>query len=221
MISANVADPLGIGPSRLREHHGHEKELVANFIRARFAVSYGANLTQLMPRLFTVSARMERRQSRTHQEEGGTQGEIDLIGAFGLRQASGATLFMEHYLDRPVEQAIAAHIGRPVARKHIMEVGNLVTEPGGARRVIVSLTHYLYHGGYHWVVFTGVASLRAAFVQLGLSPFMLAQADPDRLDDSERRGWGRYFAARPQVMGGEVGAGYQILCSGSSAEHCA
>jgi len=221
MMPANAADLLGAGPALLREHHDHEHELVANFIRARFAVSYGASLTHLMPRLFTVSGRMCIPQRQPHQEEGRDRGEIDLIGAFGLREAACATLFMEQYLDRPVDQVIAAHVGRPVARKHIMEVGNLVADPGGARRVIASLTHYLYHGGYEWVVFTGVASLRAAFARLGLSPFLLAPANPDRLDESERLSWGRYFAARPQVMGGDVRAGYRILCCGDSAEQCA
>ena len=77
--------------------------------------------------------------------------------------------------------------------------------------MIISLTRYLHHHGFDWVVFTGVASLRAAFVQLGLQPFFLAMADPYRLNDDERACWGRYFTARPQVMGGHIAAGYMAL----------
>lgn len=196
MIGAECRHSIEVDDTILREHHETERGWVEALIRQRFQEAYGAHLTHLMPRLFTVTTTMAPQQ---------------MVGAFGLREAASSTLFMEQYLDQPVEQVISAYAGCPVARHRIMEVGNLAVDPGGARRMIVSLTRYLHRHGFDWVVFTGVASLRAAFLQLGLRPFFLAMADPHRLSDDERACWGRYFSARPQVMGGHVAAGYRAL----------
>lgn len=91
-----------------------------------------------------------------------------------------------------------------------------MAEPGGARVLIILLTHHLHRLGIEWVVFTAVATLRAAFRRLGLQPFVLAAADPGRLPDAERDSWGGYFAARPIVMGGSVPAGIRALAGSAS-----
>jgi hypothetical protein len=166
-----------------------------------------------MPRLFTVTTTAPFASSKW-QQNNVMSAPRQMVGAFGLREAALAPLFMEQYLDQPVEQVVSAHAGGPVARHRIVEVGNLVTDLGGARQMIISLTHYLHRHGFDWVVFTGVASLRAAFTQLGLRPFFLAMAEPGRLSDDERACWGRYFTARPQVMGGHIAAGYLALTQG-------
>jgi hypothetical protein len=214
MIGAECRNMIDVNETILREHHGTERGWVEALIRQRFQESYGAHLTHLMPRLFTVTTTLP--QQVRPQMSQALAAPLQMVGAFGLREAATSSLFMEQYLDQPVEQVISAHAGCPVARHRIMEVGNLVVDPGGARRMIVTLTHYLHRNGFDWVVFTGVASLRAAFLQLGLRPFFLAMADPYRLANDERASWGRYFMARPQVMGGHVAAGYQALRQCSS-----
>lgn len=178
---------------RLHEHR-RDLEDVSGYIRASFNRAYGATLVHLMPRLFSLRDRND-----------------NIVAAFGLRDACQEPLFMETYLDRPVEQVIAQLAGRPVGRASIMEVGNLATTPGGARAMIVALTCYLFENGVDWITFTGVASLRAAFHRLGLQPFVLAEASPHRLTESERACWGDYFSARPVVMGGYVPVGYETL----------
>jgi hypothetical protein len=210
MISAERLDRIEAEETILREHQGGARGWVEALIRQRFYETYDAQLTHLMPRLFTVTTTAPVPGSRWHDQRIMSTPQ-HMVGAFGLREAALAPLFMEQYLDQPVEQVISAHAGGPVARHRIVEVGNLVTDPGGARQMIISLTRYLHRHGFDWVVFTGVASLRAAFVQLGLRPFFLAMADPHRLSDAERACWGRYFAARPQVMGGHIAAGYLAL----------
>jgi Thermostable hemolysin len=196
MLKSNVLNPAAKFAYRLSEHVEQGRAEVEAFIRQRFHLSYGARLESLMPRLFTLA-----------DTAGAT------LCAFGLREAAQGPLFMEHYLDEPVERAIEAHAGVRVPRRLIVEVGNLVAEPGGARAMIVMLTRYLHEAGFEWVVFTGVASLRAAFLRLGLRPFVLAPADPRRLSAEELAAWGRYFTARPQVMGGQVAAGIRTLTS--------
>jgi Thermostable hemolysin len=194
MLISTVTAPAAEFAYRLNEHVEQGRAEVETLIRRRFQLSYGARLESLMPRLFTLA-----------DAAGAT------LCAFGLREAAKGPLFMEHYLDEPVERAIEAHAGARVPRRLIVEVGNLVAEPGGARAMIVMLTRYLHEAGFEWVVFTGVASLRAAFLRLGLRPFVLAPADPRRLTAEELASWGRYFTARPQVMGGHVTAGFRTL----------
>jgi len=190
--------PIATRDYQLEEHSDRTRSNVEAHIREHFQASHGARLDALMPRLFTIS-------------DGGAP-----ICAFGLREAAVEPLYMERYLDQPVESAVARLVGAPVRRDAIVEVGNLVAEPGGARVLIVLLTHHLNRIGIEWVVFTAVAALRAAFRRLGLQPFVLAAADPRRLANDERDRWGDYFAANPLVMGGSVSAGIRAL-AGSAA----
>jgi hypothetical protein len=179
----------------LAEHEAHDRVAVSRFIRASFLRDHGARLTQLMPRLFSLSTP-----------------EGEMVAAFGLREAAEERLFMECYLDEPVEARIARLTGREVARERVIEVGNLAARPGGARSMIARLTRHLHALDFEWVTFTGVARLRSAFLRLGLQPLEIARATADRLSEAERAAWGRYFESRPIVMAGHVPSGYRVLC---------
>lgn len=134
-----------------------------------------------------------------------------LIAALGYTPAAHGPLFLEHYLDIPVEAAISAHASAPVARAAIVEVGNLAAlQPGAARSLIISTTHLLNGLGLRWVVFTATASLLNSFSRLRLQPHVLAQADPARLPDRGRH-WGRYYDTQPKVMFGDIHYGYTQL----------
>jgi hypothetical protein len=188
--SADPADPV------LLEHAPENRSQVERYIKAAFQRAYGAKLNRVMPRLFTL-------HSSDHK----------ILAGFGLREAAREKLYLETYLDLPVEEVIGRQANRTVARSSIVEVGNLAAPPGGARAMIVALTCHLYHTGFEWVTFTGVAALRAAFFNLGLSPFVIADADPDRLPPGDLALWGDYFVARPMVMGGHVPSGHRSLVS--------
>ena len=181
---------------KLIEHNAGNSEMVERFIRDRFFEDYRAKLTNLMPRLFSLS-----------------DGSDRMVAAFGLREAASSRLFMECYLDEPIEDRIERLVARKVSREHIIEVGNLAALPGGARSMIGLLTRHLYELGFEWVTFTGVAVVRAAFLRLGLNPLVIAQATPDRLSATERLAWGRYFEGRPIVMAGHIPNGYRMLCN--------
>ncbi len=178
----------------LLEHPPQDRGQVERYIKIAFQRAYGAKLTRLMPRLFTLQAPDRR-----------------VVAGFGLREAAAGPLYLETYLDRPVEEVIGREANRSVARSSIVEVGNLAATPGGARAMIVALTNHLHQAGFEWVTFTGVAALRAAFFNLGLCPFVIAAADPDRLPPGDLALWGDYFVARPMVMGGHVPSGQRSL----------
>jgi thermostable hemolysin len=170
------------------------REQVQEFIFKRYAVEYGAKVQHFMPRLFSY-----------HSQQAG------LVGAFGLRPAD-QTLFLERYLDEPIEAVVASKLGKQVARKHIVEIGQFAgTKAGAVRAMIVGLTTHLHKEGYRWVVFTGTLALRNAFRRLGLSPFDVARADPTRLTSDELIQWGTYYQSDPRVQFGDIAEGYAEL----------
>jgi len=170
----------------------HEAE---RFIHDRFDIEYHANVRHYMPHLVRISTR---------------NGE--LVAAVGYRDAARHRLFVEHYFDDPIETVMGRELDQEIGRNDVVEVGNLAdAHPGGARAAITALTAYLYGAGFRWVVFTGVSKLCNAFFRLDLDPVRIGEADPDRLTEDEKREWGRYYRAGPQVMAGDIHEGYWSL----------
>lgn len=162
-------------------------------VARHFATVYGARITQYMPLLLGL-------------EQDGV-----ILAVVGLRPADDEPLFLQQYLDAPIERLIASASTLPVFRSDIIEVGNLVsTSPGMARLLITALTHYLQCSGFEWVAFTGTPILLNSFARLTLSPVVLAEADPARLGNDANQ-WGSYYATQPKVMAGYVPEGFLQL----------
>lgn len=139
--------------------------------------------------------------------------------ALGYSLAQDAPLFLEHYLDAPLEVEIGARLGRPVKRAQIVEVGNLAADhAGAARELIIRTTHFLYEMGLHVVAFTATASLLNSFGRLRLRPQRLAPADPARLPGGGRH-WGSYYDTQPQVMFGDIRYGHEQLARLFARQH--
>lgn len=197
----NLAFPLPIGPHAGRDlslalvpQQHVDREPLEWFVRECFANVHQADIRHFMPTLLALR---------------------DPHGAFcaaaGVRTADSGALFLEQYLQQPVERVVSRLAGSPVERRQIVEVGNLAARSGGsARLIIVVMTWLLAHRKLDWVVFTGAASLINSFQRLGLNPLLLGDADPQRLGD-EQHSWGRYYAGRPQVFAGSIRAGLAHL----------
>lgn len=169
---------------------------VEAFIRERFAARYGARVRHFMPTLL----QLEDDSGRRH-------------GAVGVRSAARESLFLERYLDRPVEAEIARWSGFAPARERIVEVGNLAAQGAGhARLLIVALTSLLVAQGFDWVVFTGTPEVLNSFSRLDLGPLALGEADPARMGD-ELADWGSYYDSHPRVMAGNIRCGHERLLS--------
>ena len=179
-------------PARLVPMHSThpERRAFEQFIAERFSRAYGARLTHFLPHLLGVMDGLARWQA-----------------AAGYAAAGAQALFLEQYLDRPIEQALGAAVGRPIARGSIVEVGNLAAISAGmARALIPQLARHLHRMGYRWVAFTATRALRNSFHRLGLKPLPIAVADRARLAD---RGlsWGSYYDQDPVVMAGKISLG--------------
>lgn len=134
-----------------------------------------------------------------------------LTAVTGMRPASQGTLFLERYLDEPLEAPVSRLAGRIVPRSELVEVGNLAAlSAGNARLMIIAVTWLLAARGMQWVAFTGAASLVNSFHRLGLEPSVLASADPTRLN-GESACWGSYYAQHPRVFAGNIGYGHDEL----------
>ncbi len=164
------------------------------FIHERYAQVHGADVRHYLPYLLTLR----------HPLDG-------TLGVLGYRPACDGQLFLESYLDSPVEEMLSRRLGAVVPRSAIVEVGNLAcATPGGARALIMLMTAYVKAAGIRWVIFTALPALRNSFTRLGITLLPLRHADKERIADAERQ-WGRYYEGRPTVIAGNVHAGFHVL----------
>ena len=167
------------------------------FVAACFKRHYGAGIRHFMPLLMSLRDR---------------HGMLNAV--LGFRYAGQDPLFLENYLDSPVEQILAAKLKQPVDRSRLVEVGNLaVAEAGGGRWLITALTAYLSATRSEWVLFTVGPILYNAFTRLGLKPIVLAEARYDCLPPEEQGRWGSYYDQKPMVVAGNIAHGYEVLWS--------
>jgi hypothetical protein len=165
-----------------------ERSSLERFIAERFRQMYGARVAHFCAQLVGMRDADGRWQA----------------GA-GYTGADSGELYLEHYLDIPVEAALAHATGRPVERRRVAEVGNLAAYHGMGRALIPALGRHLYALGFRWVAFTGTRELGNALRRLHLEPLVLAPAAPARLPDGGAA-WGTYYAHHPRVMGGFIAA---------------
>jgi hypothetical protein len=168
-----------------------ERAALERFIAARYRAVHGARVQHFCAHLVGV-----------RDAQGGWQ-----AGA-GYTPAAHGRLFLEQYLDAPVESALTTASGTPVIRPEVAEVGNLATVPGLGRRLIPAIARHLHLQGYRWVVFTATRELRNALRRLRLEPLLLAPALPGRLADAGAA-WGRYYAHDPAVLGGRIASCFE------------
>ena len=185
------------GPS-----HPRRAEIEA-FIGERFTAVHDAHITHFMTQLIAL-----------------TDADGVIKSAIGVRDASNTRLFLEHYLEVPIETAIATQANKPqqqMVRKQIVEVGNLAsTDRSASRRLFEFLALHLIQNGYQWIVFTGCTSLRHVFKRMRLELISLGNADQERLP-KKMGSWGRYYNNNPQVMAGLLSGGLDLAlkaCTG-------
>ncbi|MGA0611122.1 thermostable hemolysin [Caldimonas sp. KR1-144] len=165
---------------------GAERREIEQFIGEVFARRFDAAVPVFMPELVARRDALGR-----------------VVAAAGIRLAS-EPLFLEQYLDEPVDRAIERLTGRRPARARIAEVGQLAAaRPGEGRRLIADLAVRLAARRIEWVVGTLTQELRHLFARMGIEPLVLERADPARLG-AAAASWGRYYEHRPQVLAGHL-----------------
>jgi hypothetical protein len=157
---------------------------VEAFIKAVFKQAYGANLTSFMPKLVAL------------RDANGV-----LMAAFGLQPALGNKLFLEQYIDSPIEQLVSEHLHRNIPRKEITSIGNLaVANPRNAGVLISHVIQHCLDLGLKWSVATAHHSLQNGLIKGGRDVYALAPADPAKLPKEELQHWGSYYKYTPQIV---------------------
>jgi hypothetical protein len=163
------------------------------FVGAAFRRRHDATVTSFMPTLLSF------------RDRGG-----DLRGVVGLRAAVSQPLYLEQYLEQPVETSIAAATDQAVRRDQVVEVGNLAgANCRAAMRMVALLPGYLLSRDYRWIVFTATSTVRGILEGFGAPLVELARADGARVAGSPDR-WGRYYETDPRVLAGYLPASRRI-----------
>lgn len=169
---------------RFSKPDADDRTEIEQFISNVFHQAYGAKIKRFKPCLMSL-----RNQDNK------------LVAACGFRSAALEPLFLETYLDRPIEKVLSEHTGFPVKRNGIVEIGNFsVAEPGMARYLITAINDQLYETSNQWGVFTAVPMLHNTFIRLGINPEILGVADKNRLPPEEQAEWGNYYEQNPKIM---------------------
>ena len=164
------------------------------FIHQCFSKAYGADISHYMPILLCLKDPSSPR------------------AALGLRPATNDRLFLENYLDQPLEDILSGKTLQPVSRCEIIEVGNLaIAERGDARALVIAMAAFLLGSGYKWACFTIPPLLINSFRRLGLPLIELGPARIEMLPEEEQKSWGSYYAQKPRVMAGYLPEARQFL----------
>lgn len=128
---------------------------VEGFIKGIFKYHHQAQVTSFLPNLFAV-----------FNETGQTQ------TALGIKGASQGSLYLEHYLDEPIEKLVGNTLGETVKRSEVVEIGNLASQNSASCKALFAhITQHLQEQNVNWITCTGTATLRVVFKRLGC-PFM-------------------------------------------------
>ncbi len=156
-----------------------------------FADAYRAQVTSFAPQLFAMSC----------------AGRLSAVA--GIRSAEREALFLEQYLDDPVEQAVAAAYGKPAPREQIFELCSLASRrPGISYLLYVMLAHVMHRAGYRYAIFSGTRQVARIVDKLQFVVADLAPADPARLGPAAAD-WGDYYRTEPRVMAIDIAASLQ------------
>lgn len=130
----------------------------------------------------------------------------------GYRRASEAALFLEAYLDRPVEDHLTQAFGRNVARAEVVEIGNFAADNAIAMIQLWGAAANDLAGVSEIAVATLTAPLRRMFARIGVPLIELCLARPERLG-AEAAHWGRYYQNDPRVCAGSIREGQGAIAA--------
>ncbi|MBE0370567.1 thermostable hemolysin [Pseudoalteromonas aurantia] len=124
----------------------------------------------------------------------------------GLRFASNSELFIEQYLDAPIEN----YLPQAESRRTIAELGNLHST---YRRATVShfivVTMALLSSQVRFLAFTGTEQVRQLMSSLEIPICELSKAEPRRVTTAHH--YGRYYQANPKACVVDLTAAMKVI----------
>lgn len=139
------------------------------------------------------------------------ESEQNIDAVIGLRNAGQAPLFLESYMDQPIEQILVKQHGLSITRDNLIEIGNLVAiRSGTSRQLFIMLAFALAKAGVEWVTFTATAQVEQLLTKLGLAPVAICKAQHQAVVNGESS-WGSYYENPPTVCYGNVKQAIEVL----------
>jgi hypothetical protein len=207
VIAANNSEqsnklPLSVSTQfQLHSRQSLQRAEIEAYISEKFQTVYGASVSHFLPALIEL--------------------QCDNIrsAACGFKDANSGKLYLENYLDIPIEQAISqatnSQTKRPIHRSNILEIGNLVsTWKGSSQMLFLFITVFAHNLGYEWVAFTATNEVKRLLDKMQLSVSVIAAAQAKDLGVAAKA-WGSYYDTNPQVMIGHI-----PLSMSAIAQHC-
>lgn len=134
-----------------------------------------------------------------------------VMAAVGLRDADREPLFLERYLNAPIQKVMGSVFGKDIERRNIVEIGNLVSLHSGVSvYLFAALAICLKQLGYTHAAVTATSSLHRSFERLGIASCVVADADASRLVDKGAN-WGTYYQRDPRILVASVEAAMAAL----------
>lgn len=127
----------------------------------------------------------------------------------GIRGAAEGRLFLETYLDQPIEALVSAALDKDIARSEIVEIGCLAATPSRSLIELWCETAETLRASHRVAVATLTRPLRSMFARVGIPLVELHSADPARLANADS--WGRYYQLDPVICCGEIADGAALL----------
>lgn len=132
--------------------------------------------------------------------------------ALGFRCADAGPLFLERYLDAPIEAHLPALFGRNFSRAQIVEIGNFAAANAMAMVQLWGAAANDLSGISEVAVATLTAPLRRMFARIGLPIACIAPATRERAG-ADADIWGRYYESDPWVCAGLIAQGQGALAA--------
>ena len=172
----------------LHNIHSPQRRALETYVAQQFDCAYGATITEFLPELVSMQC----------------QGRFSAVA--GIRPALDGDLFVEKYLDEPLERTLGRLSSTSVSRSDIVEIGNLVSTHRGACQLFFMLhATVLCEAGFKWAVFAATDQVEKIINKLNFVTFDLGAADPARLGEDAAR-WGRYYDTGPAVRAADLAA---------------
>lgn len=130
--------------------------------------------------------------------------------ALGYRRGDAGPLFLEAYLDAPVELVLETALGRRFVRRDIVEIGNLAASNAPAMIALWTRTANDLGSDAEIAVAVLTRPLRSMFRRLGIPLTEIAPAERERLGESGTV-WGDYYEQDPVICAGLIADGQTRL----------
>lgn len=169
-------------------------ENIVEFIKDLYAAAHGARPPVEYSRL---------RSSMRSASEG---------AALGYRCAAGGPLFLERYLDLPVEEVLLRKLGARIVRDRIVEIGCLAANHPPAMIELWTQVAEELHPQAEIATAVLTASMRSMLERVGITLYSLAPATAERLGARALQ-WGKYYETDPVVCAAYLSDARECLLS--------